>query len=71
MNSKECYAVYKGDLFIDLGTIEYLSKKLSIKPDTLKFMTYPSYYKRLQKRNTSYKDGYLIVIKIEDDIYDQ
>lgn len=61
MKSKEIYAVYKGDNFIDLGTIEELAIKLKMTARTLKFHTYPCYTKRI-------KDAYqnrLIVIKIE------
>lgn len=54
------YAVYKGDKFIDLGTKEYLAKRLNCKEDTIMWHTTPS----AKKRNI--KNG-LIVIKIEED----
>lgn len=62
------YAVYQGDTFIDLGTIQELSERLGVKCDTLKFMTYPSYQKRLEKRIKNYSKGHMIVIKIEEDL---
>lgn len=47
------YAVYKGDKFIDCGTIGELSRKLGISRDTLKWYTYPAYKKRTEgKENT-------------------
>ena len=72
MQQKQAYyAVYQGDTFIDLGTIQELSERMGVKPDTLKFMTYPSYHKRLEKRNCNYSKGYMIVIKIEEDSEDE
>ena len=43
------YALYKGDKFIDLGTIDYLAKKYHKKKETLKYLTYPSTHKRGRK----------------------
>jgi len=58
----QIYALYKGDKFIDLGTKEYLAKKLNVKPETISFYTTPSYRKRIKDYNKT-----LIIIKIEDD----
>lgn len=55
------YAIYKGDKFIDLGTIKELSKKHNISEKTLYFYTMPSYKKRL-----NYKSNRIIVIKVEE-----
>ncbi len=54
------YAIYKGDQFIDLGTVSKLAQKFGVKPDTIKFWSRPSYLKRI-------KDNALIAIRIEDD----
>ena len=43
------YALYKGDKFIDLGTIDYLAKKYHKKKETLKYLSYPSAHKRGRK----------------------
>lgn len=59
MRKRNEYAIYHGDKFIDLGTKEYLAKKLNITINTLGYYQSPSYKKR-----TSYK-GY-IVIKLEE-----
>lgn len=56
------YALYKGDEFIDLGTIKELAKKLNVKPKTIRFYGTPSYQKRIK----NYSER-LILIKIEDD----
>ena len=62
MKKTVCYAVYRGDTFIDLGTAEYLANKLKMKVDTLKFHARPVYKRRVKG---IYQDN-LIVIKIED-----
>ena len=54
------YALYKGDEFIDLGTIKYLSKKYNLAEKTLRYYAMPTGRKRAGK------NGY-IVIKIEGD----
>lgn len=54
------YALYHGDIFIDLGTKEYLAKLLNVKPRTITFYSTPTWLKR-----TNY-NGY-VVIRIEDD----
>jgi hypothetical protein len=64
------YAVYKGDEFLDLGTAKELAERMGVKPATILFMTYPSYQKQLAKRKESYGKGYMIVIKIEEDLED-
>lgn len=50
------YAMYKGDHFVDLGTIPYLANKYNKTEDYLKF---PSAHKRRQGNN-------LLLYKIDD-----
>lgn len=57
---EKMYALYHGDIFIDLGTKEYLAKLLNVKPRTITFYSTPTWLKR-----TNY-NGY-VVIRIEDD----
>lgn len=64
------YAVYKGDEFLDLGTAKELAERMGVTPKTIKFMTYPSYQKQIQKRKKTFSKGYMIVIKIEEDLED-
>lgn len=51
--------MYKGDHFIDLGTIHYLADKYHKTEDHLKFLTYPSAHKRRQGNN-------LLLYKIDE-----
>lgn len=54
------YAIYKGDTFIDLGTLKYLAKKLNVSEKTIYFYSTEAYKKRRK-----YKfDNCYIVIKI-------
>lgn len=62
MSKENIYAVYKGDEFIDLGTRKELAEKLNLKPDTVKFLSTPTYRKRIKNRPNA-----LIAIKIDDD----
>lgn len=39
------YALYKGDDLLDMGTLEYLSKKFNIKRKSLLFYQSPAYRK--------------------------
>lgn len=50
------YALYKGNELLDMGTLEYLSKKFNIKKKSLLFYQSPSY-----KRRTSEKNGKRLV----------
>lgn len=44
---KRVYALYKGDLFITDGTIQEISKATGKSLNHIRFMTFPSYEKRL------------------------
>ena len=44
------YALYKGDELLDMGTLEYLSKKFNIKKKSLLFYQSPTYRKRTRER---------------------
>lgn len=54
------YALYKGDLLLGIGTVEYLSKKLGLTKKTLHYYHTPTYKKR-----TSEKKGKRL-IKIDE-----
>jgi hypothetical protein len=68
MRKQSCYALYKGDQFIDLGTITELSERLNIKEQTLWFYTSKVYEKRSEQKNS---DNLRILIKIEENEYDE
>ena len=59
IKSKNVYALYHGDDFIDLGSKEYLANKLNVKIRTIDFYMTPAYKKRTQC------SGW-VVIKIEE-----
>ena len=40
------YAIYKGDELVGFGTAEELASQLGIKPDTVRWWSYPSAQKR-------------------------
>lgn len=54
------YALYKGDLLLGIGTVEYLSKKMGLPKKTLRYYHTPTYKKR-----TSEKKGKRL-IKIDE-----
>ena len=53
---KNEYALYKGDELLDMGTLEYLSKKFNEKKKSLLFYQSPAY-----KRRTSDQRGRRVV----------
>lgn len=61
MKHRSEYAVYRGDQFIDLGTIDYLSEKLGISKKVLWWYAGSKRY-RAKEHNRG-----LIVIKIEEE----
>ena len=60
MINKRIYALYHGDNFIDLGTVDYLAELLKVKRRTILFYNSPTY----KKRNNY--NGY-VVIKIDEE----
>lgn len=57
------YALYHGDKFIDLGTLQYLAKKIGVSLRTMYYYSSPSYRKR------SKGSGWIIIRIEEDDEY--
>lgn len=56
---RDGYALYKGDKFIAIGTVNELAKIMNVTPNTIRFYLSPTYRKRI-------KGNGRIVIKIED-----
>ena len=54
------YAMYKGDSFVDLGTLTYLAEKYHKTESALKYLSYPSAHKRSHGNS-------LLLYEIEDD----
>lgn len=57
------YALYNGDIFVDIGTKSELAQRLNVKPETISFYASPSYHKRFEKS----PEGRLIAIKLGDE----
>lgn len=58
--SKTIYALYKGDTFLDLGTVPELARYLKVKKETIRFYNSKRYKQRRKDSNNCY-----IVIKVE------
>lgn len=56
------YALYKGDKFLMIGTIDEIAKAYNIKPRTVRF-----YASQVYKNRRKNGEDYLLVIEIEDD----
>lgn len=54
------YAMYRGDQFIDLGTVTYLAEKYHKKKQSLKFLATPTAHKRS-------KETSLMLYRIENE----
>jgi hypothetical protein len=59
------YAVYKGDTFICMGTVNECAEHMNVLPETVKFYTTPTYAKRIAKRKNA--RNYITVIKLDDE----
>lgn len=46
MMGKKLYALYRGDEFVDVGTAEEIAERQEIRPESVKWMSTPSYHKR-------------------------
>lgn len=62
MSREACYAVYDGDTFITLGTAKEVAQELGIKPESVSWLTSPTYKKRVKN-----SDKRRIVIRVDDD----
>jgi hypothetical protein len=40
------YAIYRGDTFIDLGTVRELAERLKFNEDTIRHMATPTHFRR-------------------------
>lgn len=58
--SVPCYALYKGDSFLDMGSKSYLARLIGVKIKTIEYYMSPAH-----RRKT--KGNAYLVIKVEDD----
>lgn len=59
------YALYKGDEFVTLGSLQEVANYQGVKPTTISYLASKAYLKKLEKRKNS--DSALIAIRIEED----
>lgn len=57
--SKSIYAIYKGDEFLDLGTVEEMAKKFNVRKQTITFWASPANTKRVGKNGK-------VAVRIDD-----
>jgi hypothetical protein len=58
--SKQRYALYRGDEFIDVGTADELAERHGVRAETIRWMSTPSFHKRGSGEK-------LMAFKIEED----
>jgi hypothetical protein len=63
--SRKEYAVYKGDEFICLGTINECAKFLGINPKSVRHLMTPSYIRRVEKRKNN--GDFLVMFRLDDE----
>lgn len=55
------YAIYKGDEFIDLGTIAELAERRHVRAERIRDMARPSYHRKVNEETS------VLAYKIEED----
>lgn len=58
-------AMYKGDVFLCMGTIKECAAERNVKPDTIRFYLTGAYHRKLAKRKRSRNP--IRVIRLDDD----
>lgn len=60
------YAIYRGDTFLDLGTVPELAERFNVVQEMIRFWASPANHRRLNKQNG--KEGNCIIaIKLEEE----
>jgi hypothetical protein len=59
------YAIYKGDEFLCVGTVEECAKYLGILPRTVRYYSYEKYWKKVEKRKNP--KNFVIAVKLDDE----
>lgn len=62
MSKKAVYAVYDGDTFVAMGTSRELSELLGVKPETISWLSTPTYWSRRKNPEKG-----RVVIRVEDE----
>lgn len=64
--SRHIYALYKGEQNLMDGTLAEIAQRTGKTYNTLKWMTYPSYQKRIRQKN--HKIGILELVDLGEEI---
>lgn len=59
---KKIFALYKGDTFIDVGSLEGISKRQNMRKETLLSLKTPYYINKIKD-----KEDCLFLIKVDDE----
>lgn len=60
------YAVYQGDDFLFMGTLQECAKEFDVDENSIRFMASPSYLKRLESKGRDINNC-RVAVKVEDD----
>lgn len=60
------YAIYQGEEFLDIGTVDQLAEKFEVRSETIRFWATPTHQKRMANEDGSIGDR-KVVIKLEED----
>ena len=63
----QVFAIYRGDTFIDLGTLSELAARLGSKKSSIRYKATNAYKRKLQKSKNGKYENQTIVIPIPDD----
>lgn len=65
------YALYKGDTFADMGTLQEMADRRGIKPETLYYYSMPAQLKRIKRRHCDIHHCFICVNLEADDEKDK
>lgn len=64
--NNNCYALYKGDYLLSIGTLSEIQKETGKSREWLRYMLYPRYTRRLEARASKGRNA-LRLIHIDSD----
>lgn len=64
---QKVFALYRGDTFIDVGTLKELSPRLGMKESTIRYYISQAYQRKLSNRNGMYKNQVIAISFYEDE----
>lgn len=64
---QKVFAVYRGDTFIDVGTLKELSPRLNVKESTIRYYISQAYQRRMAKSKNGHYENRMIAISFYED----